>query len=264
MVGIYLLAVRSLLGSIKRAGQSLFEEKFDAEVYEELKPFMKKVHEGIKRIKETSERHRNILLVLSHSVKTPLSTALLLLEDAIRFYKDERLMVVRDELWRLEKNLTAFLRMAKMESRQNLVNREKCHLQPLLNDLTRLYDPEGKKIRLHIIQEPIFVYCDKNMLLEVLGIVVDNSIRHGIEDSFVDIHVEKDQRHAYIRVGNLSERCMDEEKLFRPFEGKFTGIGLYVARELSCMMECELSIEQSKEGEVYMVNVSLKLPLILD
>ncbi len=261
LAGIYLFTVRSLLNSIKRASDSLFEERFDEKVYEELKPFMEKVYEGIKRIRESAERHRKILLALSHSVKTPLSTALLLLEDLMRSHKDDRLKTIHEELWRLERSLSTFLRMAKMESQQDLIKKERCNLEEVLKGIVRLYDPEGKRIRLSLLEEPLCAYCDRDVLLEVLGVLVDNAIRHGIEEGKVDIRVEKDGEYAYVKVSNLSEKPVEDRVLFKPFEGRHTGIGLYVAYNLCKMMGCDLKIGQERVEEGYRVEASLRLSL---
>ena len=263
LAGIYLFTVRSLLNSIKRASDSLFEWRFDEKVYEELKPFMEKVYEGIKKIRESAERHRNILLALSHSVKTPLSTALLLLEDLMRSHKDDRLKTIHEELWRLERSLSTFLRMAKMESQQDLIKKERCNLEEVLKGIVRLYDPEGKRIRLGLLEKPLCAYCDRDVLLEVLGVLVDNAIRHGIEKGKVDIRVEKDGEYVYVKVSNLSEKPVEDRVLFKPFEGRHTGIGLYVAYNLCKMMGCDLNIGQERVEEGYRVEASLKLRLSL-
>ena len=91
------------------------------------------------------------------------------------------------------------------------------------------------------------------MLLEVLGVLVDNAIRHGIEKGKVDIRVEKDGEYVYVKVSNLSDMPVEERALFKLFEGRLTGIGLYVAYYLCKMMGCDLYIGQERVEEVYRV-----------
>lgn len=262
----YLLLLRSLMTSIKVMSDALVSGRLDEKIYiyEELRPFFEKIREALLQLKDLSLRQRNVILGLSHSIKTPLSTTILILEDKMRLSEDDKLRIIRDELWRLERNVNAFLRMSKMENQQHLAKMEKCDLMPLVKTAVELYNVESGRIRLKSAEDSLTVICDRDILLEILSILMDNALLYSTKDSLITIWVSKEDKYASVCVENLAERGIDEEKLFKPFEGKYTGIGLYIAHRLTLIMNCKLRITQAKEEEYYRVKVCVDIPLFVN
>ncbi|QWK19012.1 MAG: HAMP domain-containing histidine kinase [Hydrogenobacter thermophilus] len=259
----YLLVLRSVITSIRFISDAVVKERLEdgKDIYQELKPLLEKIRDALHRLKALSERQKNVILGLSHSIKTPLSTAILLLEDTIRHSEDVNLKVVRDELWRLERNVSAFLRMSKMENQQNLARIEKHELLSIMKQVFHLYDAKSGRVRFESAEESIYVLCDRDILLEVLNILMDNALTHSLRDSFITLRVVKEDLYTSVCIENLAEKGIDEEKLFKPFEGRYTGIGLYMAHKLSLIMNCKLRVYQQKVDDHILVKVCVHIPL---
>ncbi|RMH80497.1 MAG: sensor histidine kinase [Acidobacteria bacterium] len=263
MVLTYLLVLRSIITSIRAISEAITKERLETseDIYQELKPLFEKIRNTLHSLKALSERQKNVILGLSHSVKTPLSTALLVLEDIIRRSNDDNLKIVRDELWRLEKNVSTFLRMSKIEDQQNLANVERHELLSLIERVYKLYDTKTSRIRFESPEKCVYVLCDKDILLEILNILMDNALTHSLVDSFITIRITEENLHAVVCVENFAEKSIDKGKLFKPFEGRYTGIGLYMANKLALIMDCKLSVHQEKVGDHFLIRVCVRIPL---
>lgn len=257
LILLYLFILTPIQRSIVHLGEAITREELNrVYTYKEFEPLVSKFREYTEKLKELSLRQKNLLLALAHSVKTPLSVAILMIEDAILSGRKD-LDPLKEELWRLENNINLFLRMAKLEESKAIVSLERLDIFSLIMDSLRLYD----RSRLKLKGKSCYVFSDRQILLEILNILLDNAFRHGVNNCKVRVLIKDKPSCAEVLISNLSEKPIQPDKMFKPFEGKYTGIGLYVAKNLAQVVGADITIRQKQiSRSIYLIVVKLTVP----
>lgn len=108
LVFFYWFFVGKSLEGLERAVKDSLEGR-QVKVHAEVQPLVDALREKFKELREQSTHYRNLLMALSHSLKTPLGRLYLKLELLQRKYKEVDLSEVRKELERIEKSSRTFL-----------------------------------------------------------------------------------------------------------------------------------------------------------
>ncbi|MCS7171717.1 MAG: HAMP domain-containing histidine kinase [Aquificaceae bacterium] len=234
----YILFVRKVFGQFQRAVDSALEGR-EENTYREIEPLVKSLSKTIFQLKGVSSHQRDLLMALSHSIKTPISRMLLQLEQISRKVRDKRLETIRRELYMLERKVNTFLTISKLEAGLYTDEKTICNLKEIFGSLLGLYGS-----RLEVELEEVHLECDPNIALEVFGLLLDNAFRHGLENSTVYVRLKT---HSLF-IENLSQK---------PLGVKSGGVGLYIAKRLCESQGWKILMEQEALEDIYMIRTTL-------
>ncbi|MFN4320088.1 MAG: sensor histidine kinase [Aquificaceae bacterium] len=238
---LYWLFVRRGLKGLERAVKGALEGQ-KVETYEEIEPLVEALKSKMEALKEQSSQYRDLLMALSHSLKTPLGRIYLRLDKLSRDFKNKEIEKIKQELHRIEKVSHSFLRVSKLSVQSYNLSLKRQNLKDLLEELLRLY--EGKVTSLHL--EEVYLLCDPEITLEVFDILLDNALRHGEGRAWVSL-----TKDAFV-VENLSEKPLGISE-----KGKKGGVGLYIAKSLCHAQGWSISLEEAQEGDLYRIKAKV-------
>ena len=212
------------------------------------------------KIKESEKIKDEFINIAAHELRTPIQPILALsiflatkkgeIEDK---YKDHIEIIIKNSK-RLQKLSEEILDAAKIESRSLDLNLERFDLLGLMttlisdystqaerNNISMKFINDGKDIDLNIQFEKqeiikLFVYADKNRIIQVLSNILINSIKFTKKGG-ITIVVKRTYNRVLVKISD-SGPGIDKEVLPRLFD-KFitgspsgTGLGLYICKNI--------------------------------
>ena len=191
--------------------------------------------------RRAEENARDLLAVLSHELRTPVTTIRATLE-ALASYDIEpaaRERMVRravDEAQRLSRLLDD-LTVDVAPPRQRSVA-----LPPVVERVRGLLEPRTaeRNVRLAVDVPDLDVWADPDKVLQVLLNLVENAVVHGPQDADVEVTAEAVDGRVRIGVrdhgapldGEERRRLFDPHVRGRRARGEGVGLGLYVVRSI--------------------------------
>ncbi|WMJ15155.1 HAMP domain-containing sensor histidine kinase [Geobacillus proteiniphilus] len=156
------------------------------------------------------KRQKEFVADASHELRTPLS----ILQSSIEVIESEEkgklgefslqvLDDMKDELKRMTKLTNDLLWLARSDSNAITLTKEWFPLFPVVNELIRKCRPlaEQKQIRFTVhMQEDIMVYGDKERIIQLMFILLDNSVKYNNENGQVSIKVERNRKNVMIEI----------------------------------------------------------------
>jgi signal transduction histidine kinase len=157
------------------------------------------------------------------------------------------------------------------------------HLEPLvphvvLEEVAHELAPHAKKQAQLIAVKPSrhkqVVLADRGCLHAVIFNLVDNAIKYSLPESTVELETRFRKGYAQIAVKDQGAgiKRADMKNIFAQF-GRMhrpvpqwattTGLGLYIAKQLTEAMQGELSLTRRKDGSSFLVNLPLSHQLTL-
>jgi two-component system, OmpR family, sensor histidine kinase CiaH len=213
----------------------------------------------------------------AHELRTPLTAMKAEIEVALRGgdLKDddtrELLQSNLEEIGKLETLSAGLLKLAQYEEGATLAGAGAVELGEMINEsvdrVRRLAEPRGIKLSLEVVEAT--VPGDRNSLVEMLVILLDNGIKYSDDDTTITVSTELQRRHVVITVADEGYG-IDREDVAHVFDrlyrGKLPasrqvegyGLGLSIAKRIAEMHRGTIRI-QSAPGEGTTVTVELPL-----
>lgn len=147
--------------------------------------------------KESKEKEgiRNTILDISHQLKTPLAAlniynGILQEEAGEKEELQQFITLSEQELDRIEMLVQNMLKLAKLDAGTILLEKKKENVAEMIRDIELHFryraKQEKKEIRIEGPEE-IFLYCDRDWLMEAIENLVKNALDHTKEGDFVSI-----------------------------------------------------------------------------
>jgi len=219
------------------------------------------------RIRE--DLHRKILSTVSHDLKTPLATIIGSLEIYKKMFdklspekRDALIQASLSEAYRLDNFITNILDMTRLESGTVRAHPEACDIQQIMKDtLTRL-GPKGLAARIEISlpTTTLELVTDPMLLGRALGLVIENSLRHGHRgnEPVIEITVNHSIYYNTVHISDHGPGIPDNklEEIFAKYtrfsqsdyQNAGTGLGLALARALMNILEGTITAQNSPNG----------------
>jgi two-component system, OmpR family, phosphate regulon sensor histidine kinase PhoR len=198
----------------------------------------------ISPVKRSQETARELLAVLSHELRTPVTTIRATLEalqsdlpDKLREKFLHRAQAEGERLVRLLEDLTVDVRPPQYR---------RLFIPDAVTRATSLVQRTFAERHVELVQEiePLTVWADADKLLQVLINLLENAAIHGPNEKTVWLKAcvaKTDPRYAHIVVQDQGETLADDafERLFEPHargasvKAKGTGLGLYIVRSIA-------------------------------
>jgi signal transduction histidine kinase len=207
------------------------------------------LQQSASRLHDLLRREREFASNVSHQLRTPITALRLELEDLALWREVPRPAVEQlhrslRELDRLNDTVTHLLDVARG---QRLVSSSDVDLTELVDDAVRRWEQlaDGREITV-LRSRPVKVDLAPGPIEQVLDVLIENALRHGVGRVTVDVTDAGDHARIRVRDEGSAEIGADvfERHVNRPgSEGM--GIGLAVATEVADALGGRLSLETS-------------------
>jgi signal transduction histidine kinase len=214
----------------------------------------------------TLERSRDeFISMISHELRSPLTVvkeSMDLVYDGslgeVTEKQKEILKIGRENAARLNRLIDALLNLTKIEAGVMPMDIMKTDLGLLLRETAdeHAYMADGRKIRLskRLPQSPLFTYCDREKVREVLVNLVSNALKFTPEGGIIELSLRSWEGEALICVEDSGPGIAPEDipKLFnkfaqvggrRPPGAKGTGLGLAISKGIIEMHSGRIWVE---------------------
>lgn len=208
-------------------------------------------------LEKEKERMAAYLSDISHQLKTPISSILLMTElmtDAPEETQKEFLRGIRKEVRHMEWLVTALLKMAKLDASVTNFHAQELSVGSLLEEALSavdiILDIRNQTIRL---VNDFALSCDKKWTVEALINLLKNASECSGENSEILVDSGKNPLYDWISVTDAGEGLKKEQiaRLFHRFESsqKESGFGIGLPLALSIMRAQNGDIEVSPGGK---------------
>ncbi|MEE4164454.1 MAG: HAMP domain-containing sensor histidine kinase, partial [Desulfocapsaceae bacterium] len=210
------------------------------------------IYQSARTIVAMSERRSQFVSSVTHELKTPLTNIQMyteMLEQGVaptRRREQEYLSVVSSESARLSGLINNVLELARLEKKQRHFHMEDVHIKDLLAEvkivMARKLENEG--FTLDIQADDITFACDREVLVQVLVNVIENSVKFGRHLDVKQIRIIVDTEGQYARIaisdsgpgiprGDIKKIFDDFHRVDNDLTRKTggTGIGLALVRK---------------------------------
>ena len=203
---------------------------------------------------------------MSHELRTPLNAILgfaRLLQaepaDGPAAPRAERLAHIESAGRHLLALLDDILDLSKVEGGEMRIERSPVHLQPQVQQVLALVEPQARQFGVHLEAGPLnhVVVADPTRLRQVLLNLVTNAIKYNRPGGRVRIDGQGHDEHVMLRVSDTGRGLTPEQvsRLFDPFDRlgaeatsvEGTGIGLTIVKGLVERMGGELQVQSTPD-----------------
>lgn len=198
--------------------------------------------------RETEQLRTAVLDALAHAFKTPLTAILTAssgLMEAERLCPGdmEFVALIDEQAEHLNRLTTELLQMARIDSAEVRLRRERVFVLTLMEDVLTQYREQlrGRRLNFSEIASELEVYGDRAILTTALGQFVDNASRYSTPGTPISITAREQLGEIVIAVHNEGPaiRPADRERIFERFfraeESRYrspgTGLGLSIAKK---------------------------------
>jgi signal transduction histidine kinase len=197
-----------------------------------------------------------------HQIKTPIAAMRLLLQKR----EDEQSTAIRTELFEIEQYVEMVLTYLRMQSASTDYIIGEFNLDIMIRQAVRKYAPLfiRKKLKLNFQETNTKVLTDKKWLLFVIEQILSNALKYTQEGE-ITIKMVGDQKTLAISDTGIGIAREDLPRIFeqgftgyngRWQEGKSTGIGLYLSRQILKKLSHKITIH-SESGKGTIVYIQL-------
>ncbi len=170
----------------------------------------------IKPVNETFEKQKQFICDASHELKTPLSVIMASVETLEKEpTSDKWLNVIKMESERMNKLVVDLLELTRTEELKVDEISEDVNLSKIILQTTLMFESLAFENGLDIetdIEDNIKFKCHGDRIKQLLGILLDNGIKHGLKNSKLKVNLKKEKDEIILKVSNRGNPIPDEEK----------------------------------------------------
>lgn len=187
-------------------------------------------------LRDLQHKKNETLAFISHDLRMPLATAMMMLNEQNFAQKKDRVLVMLEQANELAEN---FLSISKAETLNNTAFKEvelSGLVQEAVDHIYQLARSKQVKVKLHLPEAPAWVMGDFTLLHRACVNLLTNAIKFSHEGGLVEVKLSSDGAFANIEVKDYGEGIAPDklEQIFIKFkrlEGQpvmqGSGLGLY-------------------------------------
>jgi signal transduction histidine kinase len=161
------------------------------------------------QLRESEELKSELIAIVSHEVKTPLSsvlgfTQLLLKEDSDLETRRRYLEIIETQAQRLATLLDDFLTVDRLEKGQLGMRTELVDLGRVVRDQVQLFEAQSEEhhLDLQVPEDSLPVHGDSSRLAQVVGNLLSNAIKYSPEGGTVEVVAERSNNTVRVSVND--------------------------------------------------------------
>jgi len=216
---------------------------------------------------EREQFHRQMLSSVSHDLKTPLAAVIGSLEIFERMKTqlppekmNTLISTALNEAYRLDNFVTNILDMAKLENGMVKPRYEASDLDSLLRDCVEKYSHRyhAKDMKIMSSGKPLTIHTDSALFCRMIGLVLDNTMKHAGSDSVVRLQWSVDKGLVNINILDNGPGIPPEkaEEIFSKYtrlkredhQNAGTGLGLSICRSITRLLGGAINATNRPEG----------------
>ena len=210
-----------------------------------------------KPVIESFSKQKQFIVDASHELKTPLAIITASAESLELEPKEKKwLNNIKSEAERMNKLVTDLLDLAKSENIDNKRNYSINNLSKIIEKTTLTFESliyENKLTMENNIEDNIMFNCNSDKIRELLGILLDNAIKHSLEKSKITVNLYSEKNNIILEVKNRGESIPKEDqgKIFDRFyrvdesrnrnDNRY-GLGLAIAKNIVTSHNGKISV----------------------
>jgi signal transduction histidine kinase len=197
---------------------------------------------------------------LAHTVRNPLHTLGLAVEELAGEGDDPRVTTARSEIRRIDRWIRSFLALGAGDA----ASVERCDLVELVEEALLEAGRQGVDLRFAAPRDPIIVDVVPTGLRAAVGNLLENAVQASDEASAVDVVLSSDGAHACIEIRDRGPGLPEaiRQRLFEPHQTNRpggAGMGLFLAKQLIEEMHGGTLALLDAEGGGTLVRIELPL-----
>ena len=219
--------------------------------YDELRALAQTINSMLDRVEDAFRIQGQFTSDASHELRTPLAIMQGYVDILIRWggtdpaVIQEAVAAIDYQIGCMNRIVNNSLLLARLESRQNVLNKESFDVLKLFEELKaeqEVLDVNHK----YILEstDPCFLYADSNMVRQLLKILLDNAVKYTPARGSISLRCEESSMNTKIYVADTG-MGMDPEDLAHAFERFYRadkarsrstggmGLGLSIARSIA-------------------------------
>lgn len=209
----------------------------------------RRMNTHLDRLARLTEATRNTVVAVAHDLRTPLNRASLMVHSAAQAgdapARDEALGAAERELAHIAETFDTILRIARIETAPDAATLEPQDLRAIVAEIAESYgavvEDSDRVLTVQPGEAPAMVRADRRMLLQALGNLLENAVRHTPPGTAVSVTLQTGASVTLTVADNgpgIPENA--REDALRPFhrldpsagrEG--TGLGLALVRAVA-------------------------------
>lgn len=251
VVSTHFLA-RQMIAPVEHLALNLDKDETTIQTYEELQPFMDKIHTQHKELKKNARLRQEFTANVSHELKTPLASIsgyAELIETGIAGEKDINHFAkeIHKSANRLLALINDIIHLSKLDVMDEVPRMEVLRMDELVKNCVEMLQLHAEKYQVEIQEKCVEKDCtvcgNRSMIDEVLYNLCDNAIRYNRPGGHVWVSVWREDSEVVLEVCDdgigISEK--DQERIFERFyrvdkgrskESGGTGLGLAIVKHI--------------------------------
>ena len=215
--------LRGLEKAVQRFGKGDFSARVESTRRDELGQLARTFDQMAERIETLVAGQRQLLLDISHELRSPLTRLGLAVELSRSEGRDDKTLDrIQKEVDRLNTLIGEILGATRSETVPSKILRESVRLDRLLANLLEICSVEAnsKPCRLELTaSQPLSIDGDEELLRKAFENVIRNAIRYAPENTEVEIRLQKTESWIFIQIRDHGPGVPEESlpHLFDPF-----------------------------------------------
>ena len=198
-------------------GEGNLEHRLPEKRGDELGNLAKAFNRMSERIREMLSAREQLLLDVSHELRSPLTRMKVALEFIPEDASRESLL---DDVQEMEQMVTEILETARLKSKYGQLNLQKTDLVKLIQDICITFEGQTPGIRFENAPETCQTFADAEQIETVLKNLLANALKYSpAENAPVEIRLKKSDAGTLIEIQDHGPGIQDEELdlIFEPF-----------------------------------------------
>jgi signal transduction histidine kinase len=259
--------IKWLEQGVRKIGQGDLEVKIPIQKHDELGDLSLAVNDMTQRIRRMIDLRKQLLLDVSHELRSPITRMKLALE----FIPDgEKKANIQTDLEAMEAMITEILETDRLKDGHGKLALESREIVSILKETAKAYETKGPGIQWGFMPESLFLNIDAKRVVTVLKNILENAVKCSSPASKpIVISLSTDAEVAIIKIKDDGSGIPEKDipLLFEPFyrvdrsRSKETGgygLGLSLCKKI---MEAHAGQIRISNNEQHGVTITLEFPL---
>lgn len=259
--------VKWLKLGVQKIGQGDLEVRIPIHKRDELGDLTMAVNDMTQRIRQMIDARNQLLLDVSHEMRSPLTR----MKVALEFIPEgDKKTVIHNDLEIMETMIAEILETERLKGSHGKLSLKRTEIVKILKETVKRYETKEPGIRWGQVAESLFLNLDAERVSTVLENILDNAVKYSHPESkpiVISLSTDTEMAKIMIKDDGISIPEKDMPLLFEPFyrvdrsRSKETGgygLGLSLCYKI---MEAHQGKIRISNNEKRGVTVSLEFPL---
>lgn len=243
--------------AVENAGKGNFNQNITINSNDEFGRLAATFNKMTADLKQMTTAREQLLLDISHELRTPITRAKLALE--MMQESSERTSIAED-LNDMEAMVSEILESARLQKSSEKIIFTTIKIPHILNQLKKQYEREAERIIIYPVNAELSIHINEIMILTVLKNIINNSLKYShLGGKPIEIRVIKQPEKIIINIEDFGKGIPADKIpfVFEPFyrvdqsrskQSGGYGLGLHICKRIMDIHNAELKIINKDEG----------------